>query len=773
MNLRRFFTTTFAIAALCSCATDHTQDIEPGEINVELTATIMDSEVRTSLGSESSGARKVLWEAGDSIVLYDDTSLARELKLSTGSGSNTGKFVGWATTNFAENSYYTVYPAVAAKGRTSSGVDVALPAVQTRIDGGDTPMIGCTTSSGSVSFAPICGILELRLTGAVYVNSITVTSKTQSLSGVAHASISGGAATVTVEGTNSVSLDVASSVFLTSTAQSFFITLPAAYYPANDLTIEIECEEGNFEFTSSKNHDLQIGHIHPIKGLHVAVEPEYIDLTANEAYANCFVVPQKGWYSFDARTRGGYKTVSHPKTGAVVATIGGSGAQACTAWESTANMITYVSYDKTSGKIKFYYNGTKGNALISIVDDKGYVAWNWHIWATDTPKEQQIGSNTYLDRNVGAWAVPTNTTDRWNYMHRQWDNAKAAYPTVGLLYQWGRPVPFPPGGYTHLRNTGIYQRESYTIVFANFGCESSASLTDDPRYGDTPTFNFPSASILGDVYTDKSAVAESGTWSNRWWYLNNTTDISYVTALHNPLKVYGTAAANEPIALKDVKVQNYYVEQCAPRKFWCNDIFDGSFDFDSSHSPWNYAEEKMKVYDVCPHGYRIADGAEAIADYKSLGLKWCYQKHDGSIQEEGFIPKGNTVYTGAAYATASDGSFVWIPTSGVRAFYGAYTDNDAITWWGASNNNTVTAIQFDADATQSASVVVKDGYCDVGAGTYTYGGVDYPIADQNKIEETSISMALAVRCVKDDTSTDDSSNIPIEDMEQIIDGNEW
>ncbi len=780
MNFKTLLaTTTFAIAMLCSCETDPTADIPRNESEINLTATIADSDARTSLGSESGSTRKVLWESGDRVALFDDTGFAREFVLSSAAGSNSGTFTGVAATNLTDNAYYVVFPYSVAQSVNTNGVDITLPATHSRTDGGNTPMVGLTTNTGSVTFAAVCGLLELRLTGAATtLKSITVTSKTKVLSGTAHVAVSGGVPTATVEGSKSVTLTPSSPVALTSTAKSFFVTLPANNYAAGDLTISITAEEGAFEFVSTKAHNLASGHIKPITGIHVAVEPEYIDLTQGDAYANCFIVPQKGWYTFEARARGGLVTIQHPKSGALVTSIGGNGAQVCTAWESTAGMIDELSYDEADGIIKFYHNGVKGNAMITIVDSEGQVQWNWHIWATDTPKEQKIGSNTYLDRNVGAWAVPTNETDGWNYMHREWDNAKAVYPTAGMLYQWGRPVPFPPGGLAHLRNNGAYSREHYTVVFADEGCETSDSATSDPQYGDTPTYNCPSSSILGSVYTDKSSTAVSGTWNNRWWYVNNTKSTDFLTALRNPMKTYGTAASNTPIALKGSITLNDFVEDCAPKKYWCNDLFTGSFDFASAHSPWNYGAQKSMTFDVCPYGYHIADADKAITDFATLGLKWRHQNASGSVKAEGFIPSGQTIYTGAAYATTSDGSFVWIPTSGARAFYGAYTDMPSINWWGASNNNKVTAISFCADASQSASVVVKDGYCDVGAGTYTYNGTNYPITDQNKVEETSISMALAVRCVKDTTTDggengDDTSKLPIEDMEQIVDGNEW
>ena len=47
-----------------------------------------------------------------------------------------------------------------------------------------------------------------------------------------------------------------------------------------------------------------------------------------------------------------------------------------------------------------------------------------------------------------------------------------------------------------------------------------------------------------------------------------------------------------------------------------------------------------------------------FADFAALGLKWRYQNSGGTAQAEGFIPSEQTTNTGAAYATASDGSFV-------------------------------------------------------------------------------------------------------------------
>ncbi len=770
MNLTKSFLTALAVAVLCSCTADSDREFSEGASTIQITATISESATgatpKTSLGNEVESVRNVLWDAGDCIALFDDYSLSRELTLTSGAGTNEGVFSGSACANLATTSYYVVSPASAAQSLEESGVNVSLPSALTDIDGGNVPMVGKTATDGTLSFANICGFLELRVSGYATVSSITVSSATKTLSGKAKVAISSsGVPTVTLTGEKSVVITPTSALALSPTVCSIFVPLPAATYPAGDLTITMEVAGESYSFVSSKSHTITRSRIKPISGIYVESSAEYINLTADGAYSNCFVVSTAGWYMFDVKTKGGFVAVPHPASAQPFVTLGGDGATACVAWESSSGLVTDVSYDAINGKIIFCHDGTEGNALICLVDADGYSLWNWHIWATDAPQEQTIGENVYLDRNVGAWVAPQTLDEGLNYMHRAWDNAQGAYPTVGLLYQWGRPTPFPSGGWAHLRNAGTYQREHYSIALANRGVKSAAS-TADAHYGDTPTYYFPSEDLIGStIYTDRSSIATTGTWSNKWWYHNNTTNVPLSKAMQTPMKVYGTAASNIPSAADGD------VENCAPKKYWCNDLFSGSFDFASAAAPWNFAAQSQYVFDVCPYGYHVAEADKAIADFATLDLTWRHRNYTGTVIAEGFIPSEQTVYTGAAYATATDGSFVWVPTSGARVYYGAYADQNVINWWGSSSNNNVATIQFAADANQSASVVVQDGYYDAGAGTYTKDGTSYEIADQNLANETSISMCLAVRCVKDPEQA--TSSIPIEDLEQVSDSNAW
>lgn len=769
MNLKQIVGAAFAVAAFCSCVTDPVETPVGDLARIEITASLSDSDARTTLGQEIEGVRNVLWEEGDCIALFDDFDVKRELELQSGEGTNTGTFLGAGFVNLQSKNYYVISPASSVQSVDDAGAVVTFPAIVDNVDGDDTPLVGLTSSTGDVSFVNVCGYLDLKVAGYATISSVTVTSKSKVLSGSAKVSISSaGVPTITLTGENSVTVEPATAIALSTTPRSILVPMPAATYPAGDLTITLNCAEESFEFVSSKSHSLVRSHIKPITGFYVESSAEFINLTADGAYANCFVTPEAGWYMFDAKTKGGFAAVPHPASGHPFVVLGGDGATACVAWESSQGMITDIAYDDVNGKIIFNYNGVKGNALICLIDNNGDSLWNWHIWATDTPQEQTIGEHVYLDRNVGAWVAPSSLDDGLNYMHRAWNNAKGSYPTVGLLYQWGRPTPFPSGGWMHLRNSGTYQREHYSTVFANRGVETTESNKDSAKYGDTPTYYFPSEDIIGStIYTDRSsmAVTGTGTWTNKWWYVNNTTNVPLSVAMQNPMTTYGTAADNIPVAAGGS------AETLAVRKFWCNDLFAGSFDFASASAPWNYAAQNKYVFDVCPYGYHVAEANDAIEDFATLSLTWRYYYYSNGTTADEFIPKDKTTYTGAAYATAADGSFVWIPTSGARVFYGAFADQNVINWWGSSSNNKVATVQFAADDSQSASVVVKDGYYDKGAGTYTKDGTTYNIADQNSVDETSISMALAVRCVKDPEKG--SSMIPVEDLEQNYDGNAW
>ena len=238
---------------------------------------------------------------------------------------------------------------------------------------------------------------------------------------------------------------------------------------------------------------------------------------------------------------------------------------------------------------------------------------------------------------------------------------------------------------------------------------------------------------MGSLYVGASAAEHyidyDGTeayveWTNRWNLVNNTNDKTMAVALSHPMQAYGTGASNG--------------EAAANIKYWCNDLFSGSFDFASAYSPWNYGEGATvgKTFDVCPYGYHVLDGAEAIADYATLNFTWRDRYNNAETSSDSY-PNNTTTHTVGAYATTNAGDFVWVPCSSARVYYGGVADCHTINWWCASNDNQEVAIQWAPDANYSKNAVVKAGFYDKDGTT------------AGAIHETSASLMLTTRCVKD------------------------
>ena len=726
---------------------------------ISLNARIVNGElVRTGLDEDwGDGYRQLYFEVGDQIALIDNNNVAQPLTVDEEyAGAEMGgwhMFSGEANANLATKSYPVVYPHAWVKSGNNESVTINLPKVQTRNDGGGVLLYGHTLLDAAntedyatLDFYNLMGILEFQVVGEGTVSKITVKSASQKLSGAATITPDyAGPATLAVTGSNVVELLLAEPVVLSaSDATSFFVAIPAGTYPAGDLSIAMSLDNGHAALTSKSEHVLEASHIKPLT-LTASSSVEYIDLTAGDKFANAFVLPEAGWYKFAAKTRGGLTTIKNPKTGADALTIGGEGAQACNAWESHDGMVSNVIYVAADNTIRFYYNGQEGNSMICMVAN-GLSQWNWHIWGVNDLKDQVIGENTYMDRNLGAWGAPANVEETHAYLAREYNVGNGeAYSSMGLMWQWGRPNPFPCLGRYHLRAGTLnwYQRETDgAVTFADLYVENGATNVGKPgeqeaKLGFTPTYYFPSPEIMGALYADKTGTADSYInldggvtythWYNKWNMTNNTNGVTMAVALANPMRAYGTGAGVSAPTCN--------------QKYWCNDLFTGSFDFDSDYAVWNYggAAKADKVFDVCPYGYHIPDGAQAVKDYSTLTFTWRTRYNNGTTSADG--PGTSTTRTTAAYATATDGSFVWIPCSGARLHYGGAADCHNINWWCAANNNKDVVLQWN---------YVKD---DAGALTSTpsvaQGFYDKDGENNGATEETVASLMLAIRCVKD------------------------
>lgn len=145
------------------------------------------------------------------------------------------------------------------------------------------------------------------------------------------------------------------------------------------------------------------------------------DLSSGEK-ANCYIVPSSGYYKFYAANQGNSSTSIGTVSSVVVLweTDNTAGTQ------SIGSIISDVRYNTEDNYISFYRGSKKGNALIAAKDASGNILWSWHIWCTDTPKDEVYANSagSLMDRNLGAIAT-------------------TGYLSCGLMYQWGRKDPFP------------------------------------------------------------------------------------------------------------------------------------------------------------------------------------------------------------------------------------------------------------------------------------------------------------------------------------------
>lgn len=144
--------------------------------------------------------------------------------------------------------------------------------------------------------------------------------------------------------------------------------------------------------------------------------------------ANCYIIPQKGTYTFEAVQGNSDTPIGDVKGVKVLWESFGTNVVPSVA-ELIKPDITYADNFITFSTNDNY---KKGNAVIAAYSDancsEGNVLWSWHIWLTDQPGDIIHANNSgiLMDRNLGATSAEPN------------DGSK----TYGLLYQWGRKDPF-------------------------------------------------------------------------------------------------------------------------------------------------------------------------------------------------------------------------------------------------------------------------------------------------------------------------------------------
>lgn len=195
-----------------------------------------------------------------------------------------------------------------------------------------------------------------------------------------------------------------------------------------------------------------------------------IDLTTDDAYANCFMVAQGGTYKFAARRVDG-TPIAAASADWIWSTADGA----------AAGLVSEVSYK--NGYVRFTAAAGKGNAVIAAFDAAGRIVWNWHVWFTPTPALQTYDNGSvFMDRDLGALSAL----------------AEDGALTFGLKYQWGRKDPFYGGESNEDAETLFARAREHTIVNPAYASDLAwKSVQGD---GQTGTVAYATAHPMTFIY---------------------------------------------------------------------------------------------------------------------------------------------------------------------------------------------------------------------------------------------------------------------------------
>ena len=214
---------------------------------------------RTQLSETNS----VMWNDGDLISIFKRTDHNRQYKAhslsdsrTTCSFSFTGE--GVAHTGVGFDRYFSIYPYREDNMISNDVLSFSIPSIQIFKPGDElfnVPMVAAGYTL-NLKFKAPSSVFRMYLskfdpsginTDSYILKSVTITSETIALAGVAEVDMKKGVYEAIINtdagvSSNSVMLDLVDGAELSSTNQSFFIALPKFSAPANDLTVTFEVE---------------------------------------------------------------------------------------------------------------------------------------------------------------------------------------------------------------------------------------------------------------------------------------------------------------------------------------------------------------------------------------------------------------------------------------------------------------------------------------------------------------------------------------------------
>ena len=409
------------------------ENIDENLVHKVFTALVEDGDAMTKTildENQVAGVRSVLWEPEDVIGVAVYNGRYQRFANVLEEPAASGVFEGSVNQDIK---YYAIYP-YKENQQMSTSVSVNIPAKQTykpnSFDGSAAPMAGKGNHAEPLYFMNLTGALAINMTGTAKIKSIVFeTTSGEKVSG--EGTVDPDYAdypvlTMSETADTYVVLDCGEGVQLSGEPTSFHFVLPPATYNGFDLLITTT--DGQF-MQKSTDKQLTIKRSIITKAASFAFEnaaDNFVKLS-ERGNANCYIVPQSGYYAFDGTVIGngefGFPANNNFHTDSPEIFP----ASVDILWEDVFGLIRGCGYDPSTGMVKFFASGNEGNAVLAAKDSEGNILWSWHIWMTDQPEEQIYNNNagTLMDRNLGATSATPGDVG-----------------ALGLLYQWGRKDPF-------------------------------------------------------------------------------------------------------------------------------------------------------------------------------------------------------------------------------------------------------------------------------------------------------------------------------------------
>lgn len=385
------------------------------------------------------------WSEGDILNVNN-----KQYTLSTGAGGTDATF---EKVEIADQ-YHAFFPVdlISSNGSTLS---LSIPTKQSYSPTIQTvqafPWVGKSTDE-NLSLQYTGGLLKISITGNHTLQSITLTgNNNEKLSGPASITMNYTDHPVlnfAAEAHNSVTLDCGEGLQLSETALSVFIVLPVIRFEKGISLNLLDTEGREMTYQTEEAIVIERNQLTSLNPIEYVPEPipqadwlwmtseELIDtksvsfknlenatdLSANDKFANCYIVNSAGNYKFKAVKPDGSPIEGLPED-------------------------TYIYFTASANK---------GNAVLGAFNVAGKIVWSWHIWMTDQPKDfaypSQLGpikNVVLMDRNLGALS---STPD------------EDVTLTYGLMYQWGRKDPIYGGTERETIATSFDRARENTVV---------------------------------------------------------------------------------------------------------------------------------------------------------------------------------------------------------------------------------------------------------------------------------------------------------------------